>query len=377
MKHIGLLLHFYQPPTQDPEIVKKIDLECYRPLFQLLLDTGVPVTINMNYSLTEQLAEFAPETLEIVSKLSEQTFTASGAFHPIFPLIPEDEVQRQLLLNDLGNKKLIGEGYSPIGAFPPELAVDMKTIKLIGKLGYLWTVTDDVPWVFEHSEVPSKWIPSVDGIGVFLRSNFWSNLISFHGGSGDEMVTRMIDDLHEWSGNEDSYVILAMDGETFGHHRPGAIESFLAPFFSQLKKEENIKISSLETIFNEFPKKESFIPAGSWSTVPSDLKTEEPFPLWNHSLNENHITYWKLLNFVLQNVRKSSNMDVATSVDKMLYSCPMWWASPGRESFSQVRRGILLIIEAALGNITERVFLDQVMELAGQIPAMARKDKDA
>ncbi len=377
MKHIGLLLHFYQPPTQDPEVVKKIDLECYRPLFQLLLDTGVPVTINMNYSLTEQLAEFAPETLEIVAKLSEQTFTSSGAFHPIFPLIPEEEVQRQLLLNDLGNKKLIGKGYSPEGAFPPELAVDMKTIKLIGKLGYLWTVTDDVPWVFEHSEVPSKWIPSVDGTGVFLRSNFWSNLISFHGGSGDEMVTRMIDDLYEWSGEEDSYVILAMDGETFGHHRPGAIESFLTPFFSQLQKEENIKISSLETIFNEFPKRESFIPAGSWSTVPSDLKTEEPFPLWYHSLNENHITYWKLLNFVLQNVRKSSNTDVATSVDKMLYSCPMWWASPGRESFSQVRRGILLIIEAALGNITERVFLDQVMELAGQIPAMARKDKDA
>ncbi len=231
--------------------------------------------------------------------------------------------------------------------------------------------------MFEHSEVPSKWIPSVDGTGVFLRSNFWSNLISFHGGSGDEMVTRMIDDLYEWSGEEDSYVILAMDGETFGHHRPGAIESFLTPFFSQLQKEENIKISSLETIFNEFPKRESFIPAGSWSTVPSDLKTEEPFPLWYHSLNENHITYWKLLNFVLQNVRKSSNTDVATSVDKMLYSCPMWWASPGRESFSQVRRGILLIIEAALGNITERVFLDQVMELAGQIPAMARKDKDA
>jgi len=377
MKHIGLLLHFYQPPTQDPEIVKRIDLECYRPLFQLLLDTGVPVTINMNYSLTEQLAEFAPETLKIVSKLSEQTFTSSGAFHPIFPLIPEDEVRRQLLLNDLGNKKLIGEGYSPIGAFPPELAVNMKTIKLIGKLGYSWTVTDDVPWVFEHSEVPSKWIPSVDGTGVFLRSNFWSNLISFHGGSGDEMVARMIDDLHEWSGEEDSYVILAMDGETFGHHRPGAIESFLTPFFNQLKKEENITISSLETIFNEFPKRESFIPAGSWSTVPSDLKTEEPFPLWNHSLNENHITYWKLLNFVLQNVRKSSNTDVATSVDKMLYSCPMWWASPGRESFSQVRRGILLIIKAALGNITERVFLDQVMELTGQIPAMARKDKDA
>lgn len=377
MKHIGLLLHFYQPPTQDPEIVKKINEECYLPLFQLLLDTGVPVTINMNYSLTEQLAEFAPETLEIVSKLSSQSFTSSGAFHPIFPLIPDGEVQRQLSLNDMGNKELIGEVFNPTGAFPPELALDMQTIKLIGKLGYSWTVTDDVPWVFEHSDVPSKWIPSVDGIGVFLRSNFWSNLISFHGGSGDEMVKRMIRDLHEWSGEEDSYIILAMDGETFGHHREGAIESFLTPFFAQLNMEKNITISSLQTIFDKFPKKESFIPTGSWSTVPLDLETEEPFPLWNHSLNENHTAYWKLLNFVLQKARKLPETEVATLVDKMLYSCPMWWASPGRESFSQVRRGILLIIEAALSNISERVFLDQVMELAGQIPAMARKDKDA
>ena len=377
MKHVGLLLHFYQPPTQDPEIVKKINEECYLPLFQLLLDTAVPVTINMNYSLTEQLAEYAPETLEIVSKLSNQNFTSSGAFHPIFPLIPRSEIERQLFLNDSGNKELIGKVYNPTGAFPPELAVDMNTIKLIGELGYSWTVTDDVPWVFQHSEVPSKWIPSVNGTGVFLRSNFWSNLISFHGGSGDKMVTRMINDLHQWSGEEDSYLILAMDGETFGHHREGAIESFLSPFCAQLKKEKNIQISSLQTIFNEFPKKECFIPSGSWSTVPSDLETDEPFPLWSHSLNENHTTYWRLLNYVLEKSRKSSKMEVATSVDKMLYSCPMWWASPGRESFSQVRRGILLIIEAALGNISDRVFLDQVMELAGKIPAMARKDKDA
>ncbi len=375
MKHIGFLLHFYQPPSQDPEIVKRIDSECYRPLFQLLTEINVEVTVNINYSLTEQLAKYAPETLKIASKLSGCTFTASGAYHPILPLIPPEEAERQIELNRRGNRELIGKVYTPEGVFPPEMALNMDTVKLLASMGFKWTITDDVPWVYSHSEVPACWIPSVDGTGIFLRSNFWSNLISFHGGSGTEMVDRMIRDLHSWSGDEDSYVILAMDGETYGHHRDGAIDSFLRPFFEQIALEEKVRISSLDRILNEFPLRECTIPSGSWSTTAGDIDAGEPFPLWNNSTNRDHETYWELLNFVLTECRKSSPEGVADSVDKMLYSCPLWWASPGRESYSQVRRGILLIIEAALGGLTERALLDRVMELAGQIPAMARKDR--
>ncbi len=375
MKHVGFLLHFYQPPSQDPEIVKKIDRECYRPLFQLLLETGVEVTVNMNYSLTEQLAQYAPETLEIVSQLSNCTFTSSGAYHPILPLIPESEVVRQLKLNDSGNGELIGKAYAPIGVFPPEMALNTDLVRLLGVEGFKWTITDDVPWVYSQQEVPSNWIPAVEGVGVFLRSNFWSNLISFHGGSGSEMVDRMVEDLHSWAGEESSYVILAMDGETFGHHRDGAIDSFLRPFFERIVLKDKIRISSLNRILNEFPLRECSVPSGSWSTTAGDLDAGEAFPLWNNSSNRDHETYWELLNFVMTECRKTHSEGVADSVDKMLYSCPLWWASPGRESYSQVRRGILLIIEAALNGLSERALLDRVMELAGQIPAMARKDK--
>ena len=375
MKHIGFLLHFYQPPTQDPEIVKRIDRECYRPLFQLLLETGVEVTVNMNFSLTEQLALYAPETLEIVSKLSHCSFTSSAAYHPILPLIPERESVRQIQLNDIGNRELIGEAYCPEGLFPPEMAIGEETVQLVGSTGYNWLITDDVPWVHSHLDVPSNWIPASEGTGVFLRSNFWSNLISFHGGSGSDMVDRMVQDLHSWSGEDDSYVVLAMDGETFGHHRDGAIDSFLRPFFEQIASRDRIRISSLDRIFKEFPLKESPVVSGSWSTTAADLDAGEPYPLWNNSSNTDHESYWELLNFVLDECRKSSLVGVAGSVDKMLYSCPLWWASPGRESFSQVRRGILMIIEAALQVITDRALLDKVMELAGRIPAMARKDR--
>ena len=32
------LLHIYQPPTQDLKILKEIDKECYKPLFNLLAE---------------------------------------------------------------------------------------------------------------------------------------------------------------------------------------------------------------------------------------------------------------------------------------------------------------------------------------------------
>ncbi|HRW78969.1 MAG TPA: hypothetical protein P5207_09910, partial [Candidatus Sabulitectum sp.] len=111
MKHIGLLLHFYQPPTQDPDIVRRIDGECYRPVFSLLEEWGEGVTLNINYSLTEQLAELAPATLKALSRLHRCSFTGSGAYHPILPLIPAEETARQIRLNLECNRRLIGDAY--------------------------------------------------------------------------------------------------------------------------------------------------------------------------------------------------------------------------------------------------------------------------
>ncbi len=375
MKHIGLLLHFYQPPTQDPEVVKRINGECYEPMFAMLSETDSEVTVNINYSLTEQLSELAPATLETLSGLSCCSFTSSGAYHPIFPLIPSQEITRQLSLNDSGNRRLLGDAYRPKGVFPPEMALDGDTIRTLGKLGFSWAITDDVPWVYSKGEVPSNWIPSVGGTAVFLRSNFWSNRISFHGDDGGEMAERMVKDLFQWTGREDSYVILAMDGETFGHHRAEGIDSFLLPFLEEISILEGIRISSLDRILKRFPLRETELPPGSWSTTFADMEAGEPYPLWNHSGNLNHRTYRDLLLFVLEHYGKQRQDGVADEVDKMLYSCPLWWASPGRESFSQVRRGILMIIEAALAGIPRGELLDTVMELAGKIPAMAGKDR--
>lgn len=375
MKHIGLLLHFYQPPTQDPDIVRRIDGECYRPVFSLLEEWGEGVTLNINYSLTEQLAELAPATLKALSRLHRCSFTGSGAYHPILPLIPGEETARQIRLNLEGNRRLIGDAYSPSGLFPPEMALDAATAKLIGEQGCSWTVTDDVPWVSSGGKAPWNRILSSGGVPVFLRSNFWSNRISFHGKDGAATALELKRSMEEWTGTEDACLVIAMDGETFGHHWKGGVSGFLGPFLKTLASTHGIKVSTMDEMLRTFPLEESRLPAGSWSTTPEDVAAGEPYPLWSHSKNRNHQRYWELLSFVLDASLEERCEGVAALADKMLYSCPLWWASSGRESYTQVRRGILMILEAALAGVPRGELLDRVMELAGRVPAMAGRDR--
>lgn len=49
------VLHFYQPPTQFPAVLKKICRESYRPLIDLLGEfEQARATVNINGSLTEK-----------------------------------------------------------------------------------------------------------------------------------------------------------------------------------------------------------------------------------------------------------------------------------------------------------------------------------
>lgn len=377
MKSVVVVLHFYQPPTQDPEVVRRIDRECYNPVFSLLRDLKLPVTVNVNYSLTRQLACLCGETLDILREVRGCEFTQSGAFHPIFPLIPEDEVLRQLERNGEGNRSLFPGFGSPVGVFPPEMALDGGTAGILARAGYRWTVTDDVPWVSTGREAPGDWVPEFRGIRVLLRSNFWSNLISFHGDDGRMIAARMVKEMRGWMGDDDSYLVVAMDGETFGHHRPGGIEGFLKPFLETVRDTRGARIASAGETAAGFPGRTDEVPAGSWSTPPGDLDRGVPFPLWDDPDNPDHAALRLLLNMVLKRARDCQRGAVGSLADEMLYSCPFWWASPGRYDPVQIRRGVSAILETALAvsrECSDRTFMDTVMAMVCDIPAMTRKD---
>lgn len=50
------LLHIYQPPTQDVDVLKRINKECYEPLFSVIEENeNAKFSLNVNGVLIEML----------------------------------------------------------------------------------------------------------------------------------------------------------------------------------------------------------------------------------------------------------------------------------------------------------------------------------
>ncbi len=94
-------LHLYQPPTQSKNLLHKIAKECYVPLAEGFEKyRNVVLTVNINGALTELLAENGYKwLLRKIGRLLKNgkiELVESAKYHPILPLLPEDEVVRQI-----------------------------------------------------------------------------------------------------------------------------------------------------------------------------------------------------------------------------------------------------------------------------------------
>lgn len=343
MIYLGFLLHIYQPPNQFDDVLAKVVEECYRPLLKMVNSrSNASFTFNVNWSLTEKLLQSGYldliDSLRLALNNNRIEITGTSAYHAILPLIPHTEQVRQILLNYEKSRKVFGEAYQPRGFFPPEMAFGHEIIETIKDLAYKWTITDDIPFTCLHSEVPYNYIVTVDGLPVFLRSNHWSNKISLltdESGkkySGKTIADWLIEDMSRWFGGRDGYIILAMDGETFGHHIKGYIELFLEQFLEEIDRHPaKIRMTHLSDLLEHFPRQEAEVPPGSWSTSPEDFWEGNFFPLWKNKYNEAHNLLWALTDLALQAVNK-----LHERLDKSLNSCTFWWTAVKPEEASPI-----------------------------------------
>jgi len=339
-KMIGLVfgLHLYQPPNQDRGILKKIIRESYLPLIEaILFHNKAFFAVDIARSAIEKLEEIniGKESLEKFDEaleLGKISLVNTAGYHPILPLIPEEEIIRQVKLNE---EKLLQMFHKkPKGVFPPEMALDAKTIKVLGEMGYRWSITDDVPFDVVYGSVPFNWIPKQDGIAVFLRSNFWSNRIAFNSINGQDFIKTLENDLTSWFGNQDGYVTIWMDWETFGHHKKGFIENFINPFLVGIAESKKVHLVSPEYLLEKYPQKEIEIPSGSWSTSASDFRNGNYWPLWKNPNNQFHQLWWELAETILETKKRIKDEEVLTVFDKALYSCQTWQYSMGNRNLA-------------------------------------------
>lgn len=347
--YIGLLLHAHQPPTQPPEIVETILRESYEPVIELLEENqAVYFSMDMTRSLAERLPKKFLERIEKLYFDQRIELVNTAAYHYLLPLVPAHIVRRQLLLNEeFYRTHFTGNDRLP-GVFLPECAFSSALPKVIRDSGYRWLLADDEALTWAHSKfperdrIPQNRILEWDECGALLQSRLWHKRLSrMEYPSGREFASALIKDHRKWrtaiGNNEESYTIIAVDFETFGHHHKDAVEWFLPSFFEEISRQQACEMASLDFIFRKFPKKavNFTMPAGSWATEKEHFDRGLPYPLWNHPDNPFHQAWNEFMQLTFASAPENPEPELQDLLDKAFYSCSPWWAT---KDYSRDRR---------------------------------------
>lgn len=395
-------LHFYQPPTQQHAVLKKIGNESYRPLFKMLSEhPNSKLTINICAVLTEALSEHgASDILADIKRLAAKgqiEFVDSAAYHAILPLIPKEEMARQVELNNRINSKFFEDTYKIRGFFPPEMCYSSEVGSFLSSIGYEWVILSGIAcsqsWPLD--EIYNASFPK-STLSVFYRDDIISNRISFR---AVDSATFLQDLAGLARGRKDIYVITAMDAETFGHHIKNWEKIFLGQAFDlvsqskrsaglvhkrriskedkelQAQEKPQFCVVTISELLKKFPKRLAKPPKpSSWSTTKDEITNKIYYPLWKHPKNRIHSLQWEHLNMVFDltaeafNI-KDNNQETARYysicreiLDKALHSCQFWWANKGRMwDINMVNKGLMLQEEAIL-NAQKAIAVSEIGE---------------
>jgi len=342
-KHVSFLLHMYQPPWQYADVLKRISGECYEWLTEWLADNkrSFKATVNINYSLTELLLKNGLEIIiENIGRGVEKgsiELTGSAAYHPILPLIPEDEVKRQIELNDRKHAEIFKGVWNPRGFFPPEMAYSPRLSRIVREMGYEWIITDDVIYRANNQGAPpNNYIVETNSLPLFFRSRLWSNEFALGmPGRADTDAIGFIKKVSD-SRQDNSYCILAFDIETIGHHhKENPYNKDTMDSLENAMQDNKVGSVYVSQLLDKFPeRREVKIGEGSWSTTEENIWRGVPFPLWKDPDNEIHWTLWQLVYHTINIVSKSKGVEgyekARDLLDRGLNSCPFWWASTYR-----------------------------------------------
>ena len=325
-------LHIYQPPTQKPFWIHKITAESYRPILKQLKEfPKAKLTLNANGILLDHFDKYGEDdVLQLMRDLLERgqlELTGSAKYHPLLPFLPENEVIRQIKLNEETHRKYFGHLHKPKGFFRREMGFSKEVAAIAAKMGYEWIIVDELSfprekWPVDYSKIYT--VKDIKDFKIYFRERRMSWIIlSGQVGTGNLLVQNLGNRL-----KKNEYLLTAMDGETFGHHRPG-LDHLLFEIY-QNPDLETVLVSDLPEFFKE---REAVEPLPStWALMTKDLEREKPFSRWKDEENEIHKIQWELTNLAIATVNQASQSDPGYEaarlvLDSALHSDQYWWAS--------------------------------------------------
>ncbi len=324
-----MVLHFYQPPTQEPAITRNILIFCYLPLLRMLVQkSGYGLTLNLSGCLLAQLEKMgASEFFVLIKQLVAEgkiEIVNSAMYHPLMPVTAKGSVSRQIEQNAKILARLLGS-ETQAGFFPPELAVDEPAMRLIPNQ---YVVVDE-------SAVKGKRVLGRYGEKYLVTNNrrIGELLRSYPSQLGIKSVLAQI---------KDSLTVTANDAELFGHHYVERLQ-----VLSDLLEQKEIKmvtVSQAIARFGDEVKKVTKI-------LPSTWQNTKGFDLWTR--NRLQERYLKLLKIVEALPHDNRLYDRATS------SCYLYWLSnwpwwhPGL-----VEKGAQSLIQSVKNDRAQRIYQD-------------------
>lgn len=328
------LLHFYQPYNQKDEIIRKVANESYLPVTQGLLKyPNSQCVFNISGSLLVLLKRNGfTSIIDNIGKLIEMgqvEITSSAMYHALLPLIPPDEIKRQIDQHNETCHFFFGDLYKPTGFFPPEMGVSSDLLSLISSYGYTWVPVPDLasPNVRRYDDI---YVHDLSGMHLLFRNKRVSSLVL------SSVVKTAADLIHETQDiHSDKFWFVIVDAETFGHHRIGHEKALFDILNSSQIETFTVKnyLKTVPAILPEVP-----IRSCTWTNSEQDFFLEadgkaNSFTLWHDPENPIHSAQWELTNLAIVTVNGYADkisptwLTARTELDYAIASDQYWWAS--------------------------------------------------
>ncbi|HTO97413.1 MAG TPA: DUF3536 domain-containing protein [Myxococcales bacterium] len=307
--------HFYQPPRENPWIEEvevqdsaapfhdwneRIAAECYGPngaarlkgadgRIRDIVNNYLHLSFNFGPTLLAWLERQAPEVYRLVLEADARSVRERGhgnaiaqAYnHAILPLCNDRDLRTQVLwgLADFRHRfRREAEGM-----WLPETAADLRTLEALHEQGVRFTVLSPYQcrrvrdekgaWQdasgarFDPTRPYLVRLPSGTGFPVFFYDGPIARAVAFGEGlgSGGDLIARLLAGFSD-AREHDEVLTVAVDGETFGHHRKGGDE-VLAATIRKLSQGGEVQLVNLAQALEMFPpqREAEIFEGSSWS----------------------------------------------------------------------------------------------------------------
>ena len=322
-------LHFYQPVNADAHIIREATEKSYMRIIRGLEENPrVKFTLNINGSLFIRWKELGYQDfiarIGRLIKAGRLELTGTACYHPIIPLIPVAEAERQIRENENILREHFGSDFKPRGFFFPEMAYSQKAAQLVRRLGYEWVVLDElaVSGRLGKTDCSLVYLDKASGLKIVVRHRRLSNSYV------PETITKIMGgDKRIADALNPDLVVTATDGELYGLRYIDHTANF-----EKLLKNKNIATETFSEFIAEGPDvKKISPPPHSWETSEQELEKKEPFNLWQEKNNTVHKKLWSLAILAQETAEKFKDDKNAYWVRwhlvRGLASCTFWWAS--------------------------------------------------